>query len=134
MNAGFGLDPVPGLGRLTPENTGLRLLNGPKAKQQFPLQRMRTLIGRSDPPEVVVDLDLSDCELGDIPMISRRHAVIEWQQGELQIIDLASRNGTIVDGQPLKPAQPHQPSAPVALKMGSKLQLANLEFEVITHG
>lgn len=134
MNAGFGLDPVPGFGRLTPERTGLLLLNGPKAKQLFSLQRMRTLIGRSDPPEVVVDLDLTDCELGDIPMISRRHAVIEWHQGELHIIDLASRNGTIVDGTPLTSAQPNQPSAPATLKMGSKLQLANLEFEVISHG
>lgn len=35
------------------------------------------------------------------PKISRRHAVIEWGEGEWRIRDLNSRNGTTVNGEPV---------------------------------
>lgn len=132
--AGFGLDPVPGLIRLVPDSAYLFLLNGPKAQKRFSLQQMRMVIGRGDPPNITVDLDLTDCELDAIPMISRRHAIIQWVNGELQILDLASRNGTYVDGQRLNPTVDQQLSSPAVLKRDSKVKLANLEFEVITCG
>ncbi len=134
MNSGFGIDPIPGLSRLTPDNAKLLLLNGPAAASRFPLHRIRSLIGRNDLPLITVDIDLTECEIGDPIAISRRHAVIEWVEGELQIVDLCSRNGTFVDGQKLTAIAPNQPSAPVILKAGSKVKLGNLEFEVITHG
>jgi len=134
MQIGFGLDPVPGLARLTPNTATLLVLNGPKANQRFPLGQPRMVLGRNDPPQVTVDLDLSECELGEPPMISRRHAILQWVNGELQLIDLASRNGTLVNGQRLVPPAPNQPSVPVALNLGSKVTLGNLELEVITCG
>ncbi len=130
----FGLEPIPGLGRLNPDNTALLVLNGPLTDRRFPLHQLRTVIGRDDPPQITVDLDLSACELGEPPAISRRHAVLQWIKGELQIIDLASRNGTFVDGQQIVSPNSNQPSAPFLLKAGSKLKLGNLELEVITYG
>lgn len=125
---GLGLDPVPGLTRLTPETTVLRVSNGPQAQHQLPLTQLRLVIGRNDPPQVTVDWDVSACELGDPPMVSRRHAVVQWVNGTLQLCDLGSRNGTWVDGQRLSP------STPVTLKLGSQIRLGNLELEVMTYG
>lgn len=133
MNAGIGRDPIPGLTRLTPDTTRLLICNGPGANRSFALDQSRLVLGRSDPPKVVVDINLEECELGDPPMVSRRHAELQWVDGELQIIDLGSTNGTFVDGQPLQPLQDRQPSDPVTLKIGSKIRLGNLDMEVIRH-
>jgi pSer/pThr/pTyr-binding forkhead associated (FHA) protein len=130
---GFGLDPVPGLSRLTPDSTYLTIRNGKKSGQRFSLSKIRTLIGRSDLPEVNVDIDLTECELGDPPMTSRRHAELQWVNGQLQIIDLASRNGTFIDGERLATIANNQPTLPAILKIGSKIKLANLEMEVTRH-
>jgi pSer/pThr/pTyr-binding forkhead associated (FHA) protein len=64
-------------------------------------------------------------------MISRHHALVEWQNGILNICDLNSRNGTWVDGKPLKSQDPERPSPFMALELGSHLKLGNLELEVI---
>ncbi len=50
------------------------------------------LIGRED------DCDIA---LGQDALVSRRHAVIEFAQGEYCIRDLGSTNGTWVNGKPL---------------------------------
>ena len=130
---GFGLDPVPGLSRLTPDSTYLTIRNGKKAGQQFSLNKVRILIGRDDSPTFNVDIDLTDCELGDPPMSSRRHAELQWINGQLQIIDLASRNGTFVDGDRLPAIAPNQLPQAVILKIGSKIKFANLETEITRH-
>jgi pSer/pThr/pTyr-binding forkhead associated (FHA) protein len=130
---GIGLDPVPGLTRLTPETTYMVSRNGTLKHQRISLNRMRMVVGRHDPPNVTVDIDLSAYELGETPMISRRHAVLQWHQGQLQLLDLGSRNGTVVDGQTLTPRAEQSHSAPVTLKAGSMIRFGNLDFEVITH-
>jgi pSer/pThr/pTyr-binding forkhead associated (FHA) protein len=130
---GFGLDPIPGLSRLSPDSTYLTIRNGKKAGQSFSLNKIRILIGRSDPPEVNVDIDLTEYELGDPPMSSRRHAELQWVNGQLQIVDLASRNGTFVDGQRLTAIGNNQPIQAVTLKIGSIIKFANLEMEITRH-
>ncbi len=132
MNAGIGRDPIPGLTRLSPNNTQLQVLNGPGTKRSFDLQKTRLVLGRND-PNTTVDIDLGACELGDPPKVSRRHAELQWIDGELQLIDLCSTNGTFVDGQQLQPLGDRQPSAPVKLKIGSKILLGNLELEIVPH-
>ena len=132
MNAGIGRDPIPGLTRLSPNNTQLQVCNGPGANRSFALQKTRLVLGRND-PNTTVDIDLGACELGDPPKVSRRHAELQWVEGELQLIDLGSTNGTFVDGQELKPLGDRQPSAPVKLKVGSRIRLGNLELEIIRH-
>lgn len=130
MAIGFGCDPIPGLGQLKPETTYLRVLNGAKANQSFSLNRLRSLIGRNYLPHLEVDIDLSDYELSSPPSISRHHAVIQWVNNKLQIIDLGSRNGTFVNGQQLIPHSANQPSAPVQLDINSQIKLGNLEFAI----
>ncbi|WP_017721739.1 FHA domain-containing protein [Kamptonema formosum] len=131
MAGSFGSDPIPGLAQLKPETTYLRILSGPKANQFFSLNRLRSVIGRSHPPNFIADIDLSGCEQIAPPTISRQHAVIQWGNNKLQIIDLASRNGTFVNGEQLLPLSAGEPSAPVALTAGSKIKLGNLELEIV---
>ena len=132
MTVGFGRDPIPGLAQIAPDTTYLVALNGVKAANNFRLERLRSLIGRSNPPHIIADLDLSGYEIGAIPTVSRNHAIIQWVNQRLQIIDLASRNGTFVNGQQLISKSANQPSNPVFLTVGSKIRLSNLEFEVAT--
>lgn len=129
----IGQDPIPGLHKISPDNCVLKLLNGPKAGQQFPVNQLRMLIGRSDPPQIQVDIDLASCELDSPAMTSRRHAVLEWQEDELLLTDLNSTNGTYVDGRPLHSLAEKDSPTPCPVKLGSHLVFGNLEFEIIKH-
>jgi hypothetical protein len=63
-----------------------------------------TVIGRRDPRQgVSVDIDLSRLDTGRI--VSRRHATVEHRQGYI-VMDLASINGTFLNGRRLAPRQP----------------------------
>ena len=134
MAGGFGYDPIPGLAQLNPETTYLFILNGPKANESFSLNRLRSLIGRSHLPHITVDIDLSTYELTIPATISRYHAVIQWANNKLQIIDLHSRNGTFVNGLQLIPQSDNQPSVPVVLTVGSKIRLGDLELAIVVTG
>ena len=135
---GIGVPPPEPL--FNQDTAQLKLLNVPGLERQFPLNRVKTVIGRNDPAnDIKVDIDLSDCE-SNSPTVSRPHAEISWVEGKLQIVDLGSRHGTFVNGEKLSPLDPKklppfdpadQPSSPVSLKPGSKVKLGNLEFEVI---
>lgn len=57
----------------------------------------RALVGRSHLANIRVDHD----------EVSGEHAVIEWRSEGWQVRDLASTNGTLVNGQPLAPGTPH---------------------------
>jgi pSer/pThr/pTyr-binding forkhead associated (FHA) protein len=129
----FGRDPIPGVQRLAPDTAYLLVRNGPQANRKIPLTQVRMAIGRNDPPHVRVDIDLSECELGDPPAVSRRHAILQWHEGTLQIRDLGSRNGTFIDGKKLEIPPNQSFSEPVSLKAGSHIRLGNLELEVINH-
>lgn len=132
MTGGIGCDPIPGLAQLTPDTAYLVILNGSKANDTFSLNRLRSLIGRNHPPHITVDIDLSAYEQGMVLTISRHHAIIQWVNQKLQIVDLASRNGTFVNGQQLTPVSANQLSTPVLLTVGSKIRLGGLEFEIST--
>ena len=97
MAGEFGCEPILGIAQLKPETTYLLVLNGSKPNDSFSLNRLRSLIGRSHPPLIIVDIDLSTYELSVPATISRHHAVIQWANNKLQIIDLNSRNGTFVN-------------------------------------
>ncbi|MDF5720356.1 MAG: FHA domain-containing protein [Rhizonema sp. PD37] len=134
MAGDFDYDPIPGIAQLKPETTYLLVLNGSKQNNSFSLNRLRSLIGRSHSPYITVDIDLSNYELSVPATISRHHAVIKWANNKLQIIDLNSRNGTFVNGQQLTPQSVNQPSAPVVLKVGSKIRLGDLELTIVVAG
>lgn len=117
--------------QLTPANARLRVANGPASGRLFSLNKMRAVVGRGDPPIIVVDIDLGECELGTPPMVSRRHAELQWVGGQLELTDLGSANGTFVDGTQVRSQSPRGPSNPVALKPGSRVTFGNLELEVL---
>ncbi len=131
MNNNFGLPPI--LPPFTQGTAQLKLLNGPGVNPPFRLNQVKTVIGRNDPPNIKVDIDLTDCDSTPLT-VSRRHAEISWVEGNLQIIDLGSSNGTFVDGQKLSPVTSNEVPSPVTLQPGSKVKLGNLEFEVIVDG
>ena len=131
MTQNISFDPIPNATTLTPENTFLRILKGPGTNQEIALNRMTLMVGRNDPPNVTVDLDLTPYELGEPPMSSRLHAVLEWVDGELRLCDLNSRNGTMINGEKLKGNSPNSPSSFTVLKVGDAIAFANIEMEVI---
>lgn len=137
MSSGFGRGPIPGFAsatddELTPERTRLKLLTGPQAGREYALKGLKTVVGRNDPPQVMVDIDLTELELGETPVVSRRHAEFTWAAGELLLTDLGSTNGTQLNGEPLKGETPRQPSPQAVIKAGDRIVFANLEFEVVT--
>lgn len=138
MTDGFGSDPVPSfdlgaVGEAQPGKVALKVVNGPGAGRILVLNEVRTLIGRDDPPAVDVDIDLSDCELGPVPVISRRQAEIAWVDGSILLTDLGSKNGTMLNGQDLRSdATSRDPSLPVPIKLGDKVSFGNLETEVVS--
>ena len=139
---GFGSDPIPGMDAfytpapsrpvLRPDTALLRILNGPGAGRIYLLNAVRLRIGRNDPPTHSVDIDLTDCELGDPPKISRRHAELRWVEEALQLLDLGSSNGTDVNGQRLL-AVSNPAHFPITLQIGDRIRFANLECEIALH-
>jgi len=142
MNMGFGGGPIPHrkgkaqqLDGLTPDRAILRIVNDPGKGKTFPLNRLTMLLGRSTPPELIVDIDLASGEQGSNPsMISRRHAEFLWANGDLQVRDLGSTNGTYYQGKPLpgsNPGSTDRPiSDPVVLRPGDHLLFGDIEVEV----
>lgn len=131
MNQPINFDPLPNLAEPTPENTCLRVRNGGRANQQISLNRLTLMVGRKTPSSPTVDLDLTPYELGEPPMTSRQHAVLEWVDQKLKICDLDSRNGTAINGEKLTPKTPGQPSAFITLQPGDIITFGNIEMEVV---
>ncbi|MBF0543130.1 MAG: FHA domain-containing protein [Candidatus Riflebacteria bacterium] len=133
----FGEDPIPGFAStknlevLKAENAFLKILNGPNSGCLVPLNSLKMLIGRNDPPRIIVEIDLTSFELGEIPMISRKHAECKWVDNKLEIIDLGSSNGTFVEGKRIPSLRENKAPQPVQLNSGSRVRFANLECEIV---
>ncbi|MER3513790.1 MAG: hypothetical protein C4310_04885 [Chloroflexota bacterium] len=81
-------------------------------------------IGRTDPKRnIYPDLDLT-ADGGLDAGVSRMHAALQLQDGEVMIVDLGSSNGTRVNGVELLPNRP-QP-----LHDGDELELGALQIRV----
>src|SRR5699024_9972550 len=72
----------------------LRAIDGPLRGQEFPLTMGHISIGRSQDNDIV----LADA------MVSKKHARIEVG-GYLELVDLNSANGVLVDGSPVQRAR-----------------------------
>ena len=72
-------------------NVNLVLLKKNGSQKDFPLPSSVTIIGRRH-----------DCDLR-IPLasVSKRHCQLHYNNGVLEIRDLGSRNGTILNGKPV---------------------------------
>ncbi|HVX13216.1 MAG TPA: SpoIIE family protein phosphatase [Pirellulales bacterium] len=69
----------------------LQALNGPQAGRRYPLARESTVLGRDPTCEILIE----------VAAVSRRHARIFRDGGTFLIEDLQSRNGTLVNGEPV---------------------------------
>lgn len=69
--------------------------SGPADPKSLPLGNgTQAVIGRADQSDIVIASD----------RVSRRHAQIISRQGSIQVEDLGSRNGTLLDGKPITKA------------------------------
>lgn len=103
-------------------NTGKGIARGSKPKQARLSFRNRSVkvqkrivIGRS-----------SDCDipLPNDPLVSRRHAIIELENGTYSIKDLGSTNSTYVNNSPI------QKNRQVTLYLGDVIRIGHTEFTV----
>jgi pSer/pThr/pTyr-binding forkhead associated (FHA) protein len=73
----------------------LRILNGPRSGETFPVLHGKLLIGRED-----------DCHLKvESELVSRYHCVLMLDEYTLRIRDLGSKNGTFVNGRRINGGQ-----------------------------
>lgn len=92
----------------------VRLIGGADGfpPRTIPILGSRFLIGR-DP----------SCQLRPRnQLVSRRHAEIRIMDGEVTIVDLDSRNGTAINGEPV--------SLPTPLEDGDMVQVGPIEFRI----
>ena len=88
----------------------LKVISGPLAGQSLSLDR-----------ELVVGRDAADLTIDD-PEISRRHAVMRPVEGGVQVEDLGSSNGTLVDGRRI--------DAPTTLSRNGVVQVGGTKIAV----
>ena len=108
--------PLPSVvrGQLVVQETGTTL--------PFPLGKTEVILGRQDPVgDVLPDIDLVD-HGGEQGGVSRRHARIFVQNGQLFIQDLNSTNYTYVNQKPLIPEHPHP------INDGDEIQLGQVKL------
>lgn len=87
-----------------------------KDGQVFPLNRDICTIGRQgEQKKVVTDIDVTALDTGKLA--SRRHALVQLCDGTFTISDLGSTNGTYINGEKIKPQEPH------VLKAGDVIEL-----------
>jgi len=90
--------------------------------------REETTLGRvSDGQPIIPDLDLSPFSAYEAG-VSRLHASIRQQEGQVVIVDLGSANGTRINGIKIEPNVPH------TLLHGDVLTLGKLKIQVLIRG
>jgi pSer/pThr/pTyr-binding forkhead associated (FHA) protein len=104
---------IPGQITLTINGAGQVVLEG----------RKEYVLGREGHEQVVPDLNLNDYGARD-KGVSRVHAALRRDRGQVFLIDLGSTNGTRLNGQPL-PA--HQPAPVVS---GDEIRLGKLLLRI----
>jgi uncharacterized Zn finger protein (UPF0148 family) len=90
--------------------------------------REETTLGRvSDGQPIIPDLDLSPYSAYEAG-VSRLHASIRQQEGQVIIVDLGSANGTRLNGIKIEPNVPH------TLLHGDVLTLGKLKIQILIRG
>jgi Mg-chelatase subunit ChlD len=87
----------------------LRVVHGPLAEERFPLRRGRTRIGSLGDNDVVIETEV----------VSRHHAEIHAGRNKIEIEDLRSTNGTLVNGVSVE-SSPLQP--------GDRIRIGDVEM------
>jgi hypothetical protein len=96
--------PAPAGAKLGPDaKPRLVVLRGLKINVEYPIYEGNNFIGRAD--EKPVDIDLDDQEPPDRVWSSRQHCLVIYENGELNLEDLNSANGTFVNRTRVYPGQ-----------------------------
>ena len=92
----------------------LRVVGGVGVGQSYPLSPGPHLIGRGS-----VEVNLGDID------VSRRHAQLTVGiDGSLSVVDLKSRNGTVVEGRPVQ--------EPTSVQPGDRIEIGAVTLEVVS--
>jgi pSer/pThr/pTyr-binding forkhead associated (FHA) protein len=91
----------------------LKVIGGKNDGKEIPVQVTEFVIGRGETAHLRPASDL----------ISRKHCTIITQQGKAVLVDHDSRNGTFLNGEPVK--------GQVDLKPGDRLRVGRLVFELV---
>lgn len=92
----------------------LRVTSAVRPEEMFAIRRQLTTIGRSLDNDVVIPE----------PEVSRYHARIEYVNGHLEIVDLESTNGTIVNGTQVRRR---------AIEQGDSVVVGNAKLELLPY-
>jgi len=87
----------------------LYIIEGPKEGQPFDFSGETVFVGRN--PE-------NDIQIND-NSVSRKHLKVSQREGKFYVQDLMSRNGTFINGQPLRPGQELEVQSGHPITMGS---------------
>lgn len=91
----------------------LKVIGGKNDGKEIPVQTAEFVVGRGETAHLRPASDL----------VSRKHCTILTQQGKAFLIDHDSRNGTFLNGEPVK--------GQVDLKPGDRLRVGRLVFELV---
>jgi S-DNA-T family DNA segregation ATPase FtsK/SpoIIIE len=98
----------------------LVVVRGARPDVEYPLRNGPNVLGRAAPPDV--DVDLADQEPPEFVLASRRHAVVRVTAADVvSVEDLASLNGTFVNGAKIPPAVPTRVSPDDLIQIGAVL-------------
>lgn len=98
--------------------TFLLQLKGPRIGSRIFLAEGETVIGRSETCQVVLEAE----------SVSRRHCSLLVVGHEVHLLDLASTNGTWVNGRRL------QAEEPVLLEVGDRIELGEIVYKLLRQG
>lgn len=101
----------------------LRVVRGRKVSVEYSIKAGPNYIGRRD--DSPIEIDLEDQEPAERIWTSRKHAVIHFGDGLLEIEDLNSLNGTFVNRMRVAPGERRQ------LKVNDVVQVGTIQLRVV---
>jgi hypothetical protein len=104
-------------------NPRLRVVRGRKINVEYAIKNGPNYIGRRD--DAPIEVDLEDQEPAERIWTSRKHAVLHFADGMLEIEDLNSLNGTFVNRLRVAPGERRQ------LKINDILQVGTIQLRVV---
>jgi pSer/pThr/pTyr-binding forkhead associated (FHA) protein len=115
--------PAPAGEKLAPDAAPkLVVQRGLKVGIEYPIYEGNNFVGRAD--EKPVDIDLDDQEPPDRVWSSRQHCLITFENGELNVEDLNSANGTFVNRTRVYPGQKRP------LAVGDVVQVGTVQLKL----
>lgn len=101
----------------------LRVVRGRKVNLEYPIKEGPNYIGRRD--DSPVEIDLEDQEPAERIWTSRKHAVLHFSDGSLELEDLNSLNGTFVNRIRVAPGERRM------LRINDIVQVGTIQLRVV---